>query len=182
MIKCPERRAIAGLSTHGRGSRVRQRHRDHQVSWSLAAPGKSGWQQGRCRRISNPPDNRRSGGTRPDWLMCGHVFPPAQYRPLRSAKTSLEPPGEGNGGQDRARRRQRGQAYRPQGRQGPGRRAGRPSRDEQAARRMTVAAARPLTRQFLRDHQAVMLAGALTPTPSVPAVVTSSGNVMASRL
>jgi hypothetical protein len=32
--------------------------------------------------------NRRSGGTRPDWLMCRHVFPPAPYRPLRGTKTS----------------------------------------------------------------------------------------------
>ncbi len=67
--------------------------------------------------------------------MCCHVFPPPPCRPLRGTKTSRQSPGEGNGGQDRARRRRRGQADRPRGRQGPSRRAGAPSRHEQDAGR-----------------------------------------------
>ncbi len=45
-------------------------------------------QRGHGTDVSHPPDNRRSGGTRPDELMCRHVFPPPQYRSLRGTKTS----------------------------------------------------------------------------------------------
>ena len=138
-------RAVASDPYRGRGSNPYNRSRVDRWGSHVFARGEievggtygvglRPWRSGdralHGSQQQHPRVNRRSGGTRPNWLMCCHVFPPSPYRPLRDTKTSRRSPGEGKGGQGRACRRRRGQADRPRGRQGPGRRAGPPSRHE----------------------------------------------------